>query len=348
MRINAQSGAGVVSLSAVEALLEVLEATGGNIEEALSSAGLLDLRPMLWRGGEAEITWERFSRLSGHCVVIFHNRACARDGVRPLPTSYFTFLAHSILSCPCLRTAIAVASGFQEMMLANRGHLRLTLSEGMATLMLDLGNRDRDVPNLLVTMYALAYFYRLFGWLIREDIPLADMSLDFPAGVEQTAFNALIGFRPKFGQPRNAITFPESYLNYTVKRTYRELPEILKILPFDMTRSQDGAPSLNDKVQRAIHAALDFNSPIPTMPALARIFTLTVPTFRRRLAAEGVSLRTIRKSCQIGFASRLLAETNISVTEIALRSQYHDAASFRRAFNASMGMAPEKYRKSVR
>ena len=49
--------------------------------------------------------------------------------------------------------------------------------------------------------------------------------------------------------------------------------------------------------------------------------------------------------CRIKQASRLLAETSLSVSEVAYRSGYQDARYFSKQFSKQVGLKPSEYRK---
>jgi len=342
----AQTGPGLVPWDAVDTLLKTYEVVGGRLDQLLAKPGLSSLRPLLQDRDAPGLARGPFARLASTCTIAFHERACLRDRVRPLSTHYFRYLATMLLACPCLRTAVMLAEGFQEMMLEGRGCLRLDISGDTAELVLDLGNRDRDTPNLLVTLYALASFHRLLGWLIRDEIPLRAVMLSFPPETERPAFNALVQFHPRFGQSRTAIHFPASYLDRTVSRSFDELPKLFETFPFDLLPPDYGERRLSDMVRRAMSAALSFGAPIPTMDKLIEVFSMTKTTFRRRLAAESASLLALRDECRMELADKLLRDTGLTVAEIAGRCQYSDAKSFGRAFRSWTGISPDQYRRS--
>lgn len=333
-----------VPLRAVKALLDMLRDIGGDPEQALAQAGLSHLRLLIEAGGEADVPRVAFARLSRICVVAIHVHACRTEGLRPLPFDYFKLMCTALLSCPDLKTAIATAAAYERIMLEHRGQLRLTVAAGIATLAIDLGNRKPSAGAMLVEVYALAAFHRLFSWLTHDEVILEEVLLSFPSALVQPALIALLPLEPRFDQQMSGLRFSSRYLDLPVNRTYGDLNDLFGTFPFDLLPPDYEQRTLAQRVRDAIMAALDRGDRLPDMARLASLFAMSVPTFRRRLAQEGSSLGAIREACRCDRARHLLLGTELTVKQIAFRAGFADTASFRRAFRGWTGLSPQAYR----
>ncbi len=81
--------------------------------------------------------------------------------------------------------------------------------------------------------------------------------------------------------------------------------------------------------------------------AAAQLF-ITKRTMARRLKREGNSFRQLRDEVLGSIAQSYLSESSLSVEAIAEILNYHDSASFRRAFKRWFGQTPKDYRQSLR
>lgn len=79
--------------------------------------------------------------------------------------------------------------------------------------------------------------------------------------------------------------------------------------------------------------------------AAAQLF-ITKRTMARRLKREGNSFRQLRDEVLGSIAQSYLSESRLSVEAIAEILNYHDSASFRRAFKRWFGLTPQAYRKT--
>lgn len=81
-----------------------------------------------------------------------------------------------------------------------------------------------------------------------------------------------------------------------------------------------------------------------TAPAMAALFGISERSMRRRLAAEGTSLRELLNRGRLDLACQMLGYTELAVGDIALALQYRDANAFSRAFRSRAGCTATQWR----
>jgi AraC-like DNA-binding protein len=82
----------------------------------------------------------------------------------------------------------------------------------------------------------------------------------------------------------------------------------------------------------------------PTLEQLARFVNISARTLARYLEGENTSFRELSLQVRTERARQLLAEGNLSVTQIAYRLGYTDVASFVRSFRRQTGRTPGSLR----
>ncbi|OLV18587.1 AraC family transcriptional regulator [Deinococcus marmoris] len=88
----------------------------------------------------------------------------------------------------------------------------------------------------------------------------------------------------------------------------------------------------------------EFAAP-PTVPELARSARLSVTTFERQIRrVYGLTPTQLLTRTRIEAATRLLAQTELSVAQIAVDCGYFDHSAFARAFKGAVGLTPSGYR----
>jgi AraC-like DNA-binding protein len=85
-----------------------------------------------------------------------------------------------------------------------------------------------------------------------------------------------------------------------------------------------------------------------TAPAIAALFGISERSMRRRLAAEGNSLRELLNRGRFELACQMLDYTELEVGDIASMLQYRDANAFSRAFRSMAGCTATQWRQSRR
>ena len=82
----------------------------------------------------------------------------------------------------------------------------------------------------------------------------------------------------------------------------------------------------------------------PTLEQLAGFMNISARTLARYLDAENTGFRDLSLQVRTERARRLLADGDLSVTQIAYRLGFTDVASFVRSFRARTGRTPGSLR----
>ncbi|MEZ5463445.1 AraC family transcriptional regulator ligand-binding domain-containing protein [Dokdonella sp.] len=82
----------------------------------------------------------------------------------------------------------------------------------------------------------------------------------------------------------------------------------------------------------------------PRQQELATMLHVSTRTMNRRLDAEGTSFRQLGTIVRQARARRMLIESDLSITRIALQLGYADTANFTRAFRIENGTTPARFR----
>lgn len=82
----------------------------------------------------------------------------------------------------------------------------------------------------------------------------------------------------------------------------------------------------------------------PSIRVVAEVAGLTPRTLQRRLADAGMSYSDLLADVRLRMAKQCLAETPMSVTEIAASLGYREASNFARGFRSRTGLSPTAWR----
>jgi len=90
------------------------------------------------------------------------------------------------------------------------------------------------------------------------------------------------------------------------------------------------------------------DGPLPRMEAAADAFSLSVRTFRNRLAQDGSNFQALLDARRRHQACALLRDSEVSVKEIAWRLGFRESSNFSRVFKRWTGVTPLDYRREGR
>ncbi|PZV16948.1 MAG: AraC family transcriptional regulator [Pseudanabaena sp.] len=156
--------------------------------------------------------------------------------------------------------------------------------------------------------------------------------------------NNFANTRIHFNKAINAIAFPKSLLSMPLSNSLlandtKSLLEAKQLL--DITApAQDFSGSLRQLV-RSLLSQGDFN-----ITLMAESSGMSLRTFQRRLASEGMAFNRLVEQIRFEEATRLLREPAIKVVEIGYELGYKDASNFRRAFRRWTGTSPRSFQKA--
>ena len=339
---------GRASATVARDLLRLVGAYGGNQPALLRQAGLAHLSASLLSPDKPAppLSHEDFARLYAHCSWALDECAARQEGREPLTKAGIDMLCHCVITCRSLRDAIERTDRFSALVGDRAGRLALSVNGDVARLEMATVRTIHNACAYLSDLTGLSTYHRLFGWLIGEDIPLAEAAMRYPPLLPKRTIFYLMPHPIAHGAAENSLRFAADYLDRPVIRSAHELEALLRNFPFDLAAPQSKDAPLSARISRLFAAMLASGEAPVTAGWLARAFSISEATLKRRLAAEGTSLVELRTQARRDIALRLLADPRLSVTEIARTTHFSDATAFRRAFRQWTGQSPTAWREA--
>ena len=341
---------GSVSAAIARDLLRLVQLFGHDPAEQLHQAGLSHLSRRLTASDQDErpLSHGDFARLYAHCTLLLDEHAAHQEGRDPLTKGGFDLMCHCLITCRTLRDVIDRMDRFSGLLGARLGRLILTVDEGVARLEMPTVRKIRNACAYLSDLTGLSTYARLYGWLIGEDLPLLGAAMRYPPLLDERTVAYLMPCPVRHGAPENAFRFPATYLDRPVIRSHHELESLLEHFPFDVEEPQSKDTPLSERISHLFAAMLASGETPSTAADLARQFSISVATLKRRLAAEGTSVAQLKAKARQTLATRLLADPRLTISEIGRRAQFSDTGAFRRAFLQWTGQSPTRWREDHR
>lgn len=187
---------------------------------------------------------------------------------------------------------------------------------------------------------AMAVGLKLLRALCGSDFALLQVQLPHAAPGDRRAYVRHFGAPVIFDAAHAQMEFAARWL----QRPLAGAQQALRAHLDDAARPEaSGAPRSTGERARSVAHALLMTGGL-NEPRIAAELGLHVRTLRRRLAAEGLQAQALIHEVRDQFAQQLLADTRLSVADIAQATQYAEAASFARAFRQRVGLSPGRWR----
>jgi len=200
------------------------------------------------------------------------------------------------------------------------------------------------VPRRHQHEWTLGFFADFIGKRIGNDwLPLrtsfANEPPDDPGELER-----VFGADITFNASRTAIEFETEILDLTINTSDWHFLKLLTDQAEALLQGIDRPESIEASVRLQILEQLWRGR--ATSRYIARRMGMSRSTLKRRLAAHGLTFRELRRETIRQMATRALTETDVEVSEVALKLGYSELSAFDRAFKRITGMSPTGYRQT--
>lgn len=328
-----------ISAQFLRHIANCVELTGRSTDGLLAGIGLT--RAAI-DDAENVIALSDFLSFIESCAVLIRNpqfglmagRLVGSDAVGPLSLLF--------LSAPSLRHAL---HGFTRYFTLMQQGSRIGFAQERSLAIYEygvldqtLGNRRQDAEYSISAMFNLSQKY------CGGTLSLTEVRFEHERVGDLSRYEDYFQCDVFFGQERNALYFPESYLDVRGKVLSDSLYPIIDDYLARKASVENTATGLANRL-RAIIASHPPGA-IPQREALARQLGLSEETMARHLRAEGLSLRMLIAERRMDVAAYLLRNTGQSVAEIAHGVGYTESASFIRRFQQHFGASPARYRRA--
>lgn len=263
-------------------------------------------------------------------------------GSHPVPRGTMKMLCFAMASVSDLGAAIGRFAEFSRTV-AGLPPVELRVSGEVAEVRVDTSSlRDPDHVRVIATAVAT---HRLISWVIGDRVPVRWIELPFPAPADTQELDLLLGERLRFDGDAVAFVLDRAVLGTAVLRDEAALLQLLRDAPTVLFSRPPGREPLTRLVRHAIEKRLRDHE-VPTADELARQLSMSVPTLRRRLRAEGTSLRSVRDALLCRMAVESIERGGEPLSALSERLGFSEPSAFTRAFRRWTGSAPSEVRPS--
>jgi AraC-like DNA-binding protein len=303
-----------------------------------------DLSPEQLADGAHRIPAEAFEHLAQRALRLTGDPALGLALGNRLPAQALQVVGYLLSSAPSMRHAYA---DFQRYAALLAEHPSWTMREADEHARFEFRCLiPRPTSQRMANDWSLSLAYRvILAFAPNGGSSLVRVSLSHPAPAELAAYVELFGTAVRFGQARNAITFPRAWLDLAQAHGdavtcegLRELAERLLVrIGAQRALGEELRLMLAREPQRARLGGAE----------VARRWGLSLCALRRRLAIEGISPLQLVDEARCRMACTELSHARRPLKQLADRLGYADVSSFHRAFKRWTGQTPADYRTSV-
>jgi AraC-like DNA-binding protein len=345
--LSPRPGRAALALGEVVDLLRRAERVGASPADILQRAKAPYRLEELVSGAPLLIAPRHLVAIYRECVIAIGWHSSRADSKPQMHPAEFRLMCHCMLTAASLREAIDRQRTFFETRSISISSMHLHVTATQAIVIMDTLRRRRTYGGFLSDMVGMLSFSRFYAWLICAGDDLFQISL---AHSDRYANQAITDFSDsaiRFGSRMNEIAFPAWLLDQPVIRSPAELERLLVDFPFDFLSKSLLSVPLKDRVRAIFALRIAHEEPLPRLEEIAAKTGQSLTTFRRRLAAEGTSVRILKDDVRREAALTALALRSRKIDDLSRLLGFRDVDCFRTAFRRWTGTVPTQKRREL-
>jgi AraC-like DNA-binding protein len=181
----------------------------------------------------------------------------------------------------------------------------------------------------------------LFSRVLESPFPSTRMIFPFPAPAHWRNYERLFNCAIDFDADRMEWHFDAKVLDLPCPNANPITAKICQQV-CDVVLTE--RPGESDLVRKIRVACLNSPHRFPAAAEIASELGLSLRTFHRRLAEDGLSYQSIVDGMRRSLATELLENTHMGIEQVAERVGFADATSFRKAFRKWTNRSPSDFR----
>lgn len=199
-----------------------------------------------------------------------------------------------------------------------------------------------DVRRLLVER-DLTAMYVVLTDLVGDRVPLRRLELRADQAAYADEFVDVFGVEPEFGCPANVFGLDPAQMNRPLPQANQHTLTMCETQCRELVARRRARTGIAHEVRERL---VNVGGAPAGIDEVARSLNMSVRTLRRRLTEAGTSYRDLLDEVRHALAEELLSTTPLSVSDVAIRLGYAEAASLIYAFKRWSGTTPAAYQRT--
>lgn len=262
---------------------------------------------------------------------------------KPQPVGSFNFFARAAITTKTIEQSLKATAQYWNLFDNGYRH-KLTINKSGCLYEIHRKPKFEPLNDYLVSAI-LSSVHRFHCWVGGQFIALTYVKLDHPSSELWKEYERLYyGTQIKFDQDVASLHFPARYMDAPITQTLETLPDYLKGTNSSLLYQPKSFRIISDQVRQWLERNIKQGNYRVTLQEAASHFKISQQVLHRRLSAENLSFKEIKKETRRDIAIKLLFESKLKIEDIAIMVGFSEPSAFIRAFKSWTGQTPRNYR----
>ena len=179
--------------------------------------------------------------------------------------------------------------------------------------------------------------------MVGQDARPLQVMLDYKAPAYAQRYEEVFRCPVRFEQPRVEMHFPREYMERELDSYDPQARDALKVLQSSLLSKLSSQKDVVNEVKMALRRK---PGEFPRLEEIADKLAMSPRTLRRKLGAANLRYQDLLDDERRRVAEDYLANSDLTVQQVAEKCDFNDAQNFSKAFKRWTGVSPTDYRKS--
>ena len=264
---------------------------------------------------------------------------------KPQPVGSFNFFARAAITTKTIEHSLKVTAQYWNLFDNGYRH-EVTIDDSGCRYAIHRKPDFKPLNDYLVSAI-LSSIHRFHCWVGGQFLALSYVHLDHaPSDLMKEYEPLYYGTQIIFDQEVAALHFPARYMSAPITQTLETLPEYLRGTNSSLLYQPKNFRIISDQVRQWLERNIKQGNYRVTLQEAASHFKISQQVLHRRLSAENLSFKEIKKETRRDIAIKLLFEDEHKIEDIAIMVGFSEPSAFIRAFKTWTGQTPRSYRQS--
>ncbi|MDA0569972.1 AraC family transcriptional regulator [Burkholderia gladioli] len=327
---------GTVSIRLVATSIALARQGGADPDALLAQAGIA---PDALADPEAHVSARQYGALWNAIARTLDDEFFGQDS-HPMRSGTFIAMSQAALGA---RSGLSALSRALNVMRGVLDDLHAELDVDAQRVRLRFVHREADArPPVFAYATFFIVVYGLTCWLIGRRIPVLRAHLRSAPPEVARDYQQIFCEDLRFDQPESCVEFDPAFATLPVVQSGASLKTFLRNAPGNFIVKYRNPDSLASRVRAVLRAALPADW--PDAAGIAARLHVAEATLRRKLRQEGASYQEIKDVLRYEIACAALADSELTVADVASAAGFAEPSAFYRAFKGWSGLSPAAYR----
>ncbi len=248
-------------------------------------------------------------------------------------------MGYAMINSATLREAISIFKKFSN---TRSPLISISIVENTDTLQVII-NENFDFSAIKITFYEalILTFVNILLQISFGELKILKIELDYKAPEYQQLYKDFFSCPIEFSSNSTTLTLSTKSLDDGLKMSDPTSLQQARLLCEKELEKMGKLDTLSQRIKELMLLSIGH---FPSLQKTADRFHMSSRTLHRQLLKEGTSFKEIVDNVSHHLAQEYLADSSLSIQEIAYLLGYMDTANFRRAFKRWQGCPPSEYR----